>query len=162
MDKVLLDRIRCIHQDCYKLCQQAFGKDLLNSGNMGVFCQNEEEYQHFEQIRQEITLPSDNLKQKYFTLVEPIVVGDIAYQYLYIRQPDVSDYGKFLGDVDFYMPDADYLELKERLAEGETFSGAKMYDRTGWDMIQLSDPNIKSVAYVSTLEMAQKAHIKHD
>lgn len=161
MDKLaLVERIKQIHADCYQLCQQAFGKDLLNSGNMGVFCQNDQEYQLFSKIAQSLVLQSDNPKQKYFTLIEPIIIGEIDYQYLYIRLPDPSGYGKYLGDVDFYLPDADYQELKERLLEGEIIKNAQIYDRPGWDMIQLTDPNIKSVAYVSILDMTQKVHVK--
>ena len=42
----------------------------------------------------------------------------------------------------------------------ELIKGAEMYDRPGWDTIQISDPNINAVAYVSTKEFAEKVRVR--
>jgi 8-oxo-dGTP diphosphatase len=164
---LLFSTIQQIHLTCNQLCEQLLEKYLPNSGNMGVFCQSEEEYKHFTKLREELTQPSDNSNQKYYKLREPIIIpasGDIpetTYTHLYIRNLDPTPYGKYKGDVDFVIEQEEYKELKERVGKGE-IKGAEIYNRPGWDNIQLTDPTINAVAYISTMEMAEKVRIKFD
>lgn len=163
----LLYRIKKIHQDCFRLCKATLGEYLSVSGNIGIFCQSEQEHQDFTEIRKKLTELSDNPNQKYFLLKEPITIpaeGDIpqtTYTHLYIRKPDPSPYGKYLGDVDFVMETREYEELKENVKQGR-IKGTKIYDRPGWDTVQITDPSISSVAYISTQEFAEKVRVKFD
>lgn len=164
---LLFSAIQHIHVACNQLCKQILGEYLTNSGNMGVFCQTEEEYEKFTKLREELTEPSDNPNQKYYKLSEPLVIpanGDVpetTYTHLYIRKPDPTPYGKYQGDVDFVMDQDEYKELKEKVGNGEVKS-AEIYDRPGWNNIQLTDTTIGAVAYVSTMQMAEKVRIKFD
>lgn len=162
----LLRTIESIHFRCNKLCRLVLGKYLANSGNIGVFCHADDEYKLLTKVDEELTLPSDNPNQKYFRLRKPIVIafkGDIpkaTYTHLYIRKPDPTPYGKYLGDVDFVMESQDYLKLKNALLNGKVVKGAQIYNRPGWDTIQLTDSSIDVVAYVSTQEFAEKVRVK--
>lgn len=108
----LLEAIKHVHFECYKLCKQSFGYYLPNAGNMGIFCHYDDEYETLINIRQELTESSYNLNQKYFRLYDPIVipatsdVPETAYTYLYIRKPD--PYRHHVGDVDFYLEPEKY------------------------------------------------------
>src|SRR3990167_7388017 len=105
-----------------------------------------------------------NLYQKYFRLHNPIVIparGDVpktTYAYLYIRRPD--QYRAQVGDVDFVIGDKEYLELKESLQKGSQINGAKIFDRPDLDMVELSDPDIDALAYVSIRAMTEKVRVK--
>jgi hypothetical protein len=107
---------------------------------------------------------SDNLNQKYFRLHSPIVIparGDVpetTYTYLYIRRPD--QYRAQVGDVDFVIDDEKYIELKKSLQSGSQINGATIFDRPDLDMVELSDPDIDALAYVSTRAMTEKVRIK--
>lgn len=133
---------------------------------MGVFCHDDDEYERLMKIRDEITEPSDNPDQKYYRLIQPIIIPvkddipETTYTELYIRKPDTTSYGNYIGDVDFYLEPQEYLKVKNSLLEGVEIKGARIYDRPGWDMIQLFDPNISSVGYVSTKDMTEKVRIK--
>ena len=52
-------------------------------------------------------------------------------------------------------------QLKKEIVTNP-IEGVVMYDRPGWDTIQITDPGISSVAYISTMEMAIKARVKFD
>ncbi len=160
----LLEAIEYIHFACYKLCKQSFDKYLPNAGNMGVFCHYDDEYEQLVEIRKEITEPSDDPNQKYFLLYKPIVIAskdDIpktTYTHLYIRKPDI--YRAQTGDVDFYLEQKQYQELKQSLIDGKAVKGARIFPRNDLDMIELYDPNIDALGYVSTNQMSQKVHKK--
>lgn len=151
----LMGRIKCVHEDCWGLCLKIIGRPLLVAGNIGVFCQNEEEYRKFARLSQELCESSDDPNRKYFRLKSPMVSGEATYTWMYIRRPDLTDYGKYLGDVDFVMESGEYQKFKGNLPVG-----AVVYDRPGWDMVQLSDPSIASVAYVAIKEMAERVRVK--
>ena len=161
----LLKLIKQIHTDCHKLCKQSLGTYLPVAGNIGIFCQSESEYNIFTELREKIAELSDNQDQKYYKLCNPINIPEnkeipqATYTYLYIRKPDSTPYGKYPGDVDFVLELSDYTKLKESVSKGE-IKGAEIYDRPGWDTIQITDPNFKSVAYVSTKEFAEKVRVK--
>jgi hypothetical protein len=160
----LLEAIRHIHFECHKLCRQSFGHYLPNAGNMGVFSHYDDEYELLINIRKELAEPSNNPSQKYFRLYEPIVIPpqddipETTYTYLYIRRPD--PYRHHVGDVDFYLEQGEYSELKQSLLSGKKMKGARVFDRADLDMIELYDPDIDALAYVSTNHMTEKVRIK--
>ncbi len=160
----LLEAIKYIHFACYKLCKQSFRKYLPNAGNMGVFCHYDEEHTGLVEIRKQIAKPSDDPNQKYFELYEPIVipvqdgVPETTYTHLYIRKPDI--YRAQVGDVDFYLEQDEYDKLKAELAGGKVVPGARIFPRNDLDMIELYDPDIDALGYVSTNVMSEKVRIK--
>ena len=160
----LLEAVKYIHVACNKLCNQTFGKSLPNAGNVGVFCHYDDEYQQLVAIRSQIAEPSDEPNQKYFKLHEPIVIpaeGDVpktTYTHIYIRKPDI--YRAQVGDVDFYLDQAEYDALKADLQRGKPIPGARIFPRNDLDMIELYDPDVDALAYVSTSTMSEKVRIK--
>lgn len=161
----LVEAIKHTHFECYKLCKQSFGRYLPNAGNIGIFCHYDDEYDFLTKIRKELTEASNNFNQKYFLLHEPIVVpanGDIpetTYTYLYIRRPD--PYRSQVGDVDFYLPQTEYNELKQQMLEGKKqLKGARVFDRPDLDMIELYDPDVDALGYVSTSTMSEAVRMK--
>lgn len=160
----LMEAIKHTHFECFKLCKEAFGKYLPVAGNMGIFCHYNNEYEFLTKLREEMTEKSDNFNQKYFRLHEPIVIpaqGDVpetTYTYLYIRRPD--QYRAQVGDVDFVIDDNGYIDLKESLQNGAQINGAKIFDRPDLDMVELSDPDIDALAYISTQAMTEKVRVK--
>jgi hypothetical protein len=156
----LIEAITHIHFACFELCQDAFGKALPVAGNIGVFCHYDDEYKFLTQLRKELTEESENFNQKYFKLHEPIVVpakGDApetTYEYLYIRHPD--PYRAQAGDVDFVLEVREYSELKQSLLDGKKIKGARVYSSPTLDMIELYNPDIDALGYVTTNTMAEK------
>ncbi|MDQ5969492.1 MAG: hypothetical protein QG593_8 [Patescibacteria group bacterium] len=164
MIEELKKRIDRIHLGGYRLCLNYFGEVLGNAGNMGVFCQSEEEYRDFSEERKKITKTSDNSDQKYFELIKPITYDknsynpEVIYTHLYIRRYDSEE--PHIGDIDFYLEGAEYENLKNRLLNGEIISGVRIYDRQDLDMIELYDDSNDVLAYVSTREMTERARVK--
>ena len=162
----LLEAITHTHFGCFELCHQALGKYLPVAGNMGIFCHYDDEYKLLTQFREKLTEVSDNLNQKYYRLHSPIAVparNDIPetiYTYLYIRRPD--QYRAQVGDVDFVIGDDEYKKLKDALQKGIQLNGAKVFDRPDLDMIELSNPDIDALAYVSTKAMTEKVRVKQN
>lgn len=162
--KELFEAVKHVHFACFELCKQAFGVYLPVAGNMGVFCHYPDEYRFLTKLREELTKQSDNFNQKYFRLHEPIIipakdgVPETAYTYLYIRRPD--QYRAQAGDVDFVLEDEKYDELKKSLSTGAEINGAKIFDRPDLDMIELSNPDIDALAYISTRTMTEKVRVK--
>jgi hypothetical protein len=160
----LLEAIKHIHFSCYKLCKESFNEYLPNAGNMGVFCHYDGEYEFLTKLREELTEASDNINQKYYRLHEQIVipaesgVPETTYTHLYIRKPD--PYRHHTGDVDFYLEPEKYVELKRSILEGSSVKGARVFPRTDLDMIELHNPDIDALAYVSTNIMTEKVRIK--
>ncbi len=160
----LFEAIKHVHFEAYKLGKQSFGYYLPNAGNMGIFCHYDEEYDFLITLRKQITEASDNVNQKYFRLHEPIVIpaeGDIpetTYTYLYIRKPD--PYRHHVGDVDFYLEQNKYDELKQAMLKGKNIKGARIFERTDLDMIELYDPDVDVLAYVSTNKMTETVRVK--
>lgn len=167
MDK-FLERVKHIHKDCNLICKQTIGKYLPVAGNIGIFCQNESEYKDFLDVKNTITKSSHNPNQKYFELIEPIIISgdseipESTYTYLYIRKPDPTPYGKYLGDIDFVLENDAYESLKQRVITGTLGDTVVLYDRPGWDTIQVTSPDVTSVAYISTKEFAEKVRVKFD
>ncbi len=158
----LIKRIHHIHAGCFNLVRESIGTYLPVAGNIGIFCQSEAEYEAFGQLAKALTEPSNNPKQKYFRLKEGIVINaeggqEYRYTYLYVRQPDKDS--PQAGDIDFVLDDSEFQLLKERVSNGEV-SNATVYERPGWDMVELSRNDIDALAYICTSEMAQKVRVK--
>ena len=160
----LLKAIEHIHFSAYKLCKQSFGCYLPNSGNLGLFCHYDDEFELLKKTRNEITEKTDNPELKYFTLLDPIVIAAkdgvpaTTYTHLYIRKPDVYRYQ--VGDIDFYLEDSKYQDLKNAMLGGKQVKGARVFERLDLDMIELYDPDVDVLAYVSTSTMTEKVRIK--
>jgi hypothetical protein len=160
----LLEAIKHTHFACYELCKQSFGAYLANAGNIGIFCHYDDEYKQLLAIRKELTESSNDPNQKYFKLYEPIVIAaqgdtpETTYTHLYIRKPD--PYRHHVGDVDFYLEQQQYDELKQSLIDGKQIKGARIFPRNDLDMIELYDPDVDVLAYVSTNTMTEKVRIK--
>lgn len=160
----LIEAVAYTHFACYKLCMQSFGAVLPNAGNMGVFCHYDDEYEQLVAIRKELTEPSDDPNQKYFQLYEPIVipakdgVPETTYTHLYIRKPD--PYRHHVGDVDFYLAQEEYDELKQSLLNGKVIKGARVFPRNDLDMVELHNPDVDALGYISTDTMTKKVRIK--
>ena len=163
-EQELLEAIKHTHFACFELCKKTFNKYFPVAGNMGIFCHYDSEYKFLTELRKKLTEESGNLNQKYFRLHNPIVIparGDVpktTYTYLYIRRPD--QYRAQVGDVDFVIGDKEYTELKKSLQKGSQINGAKIFDRPDLDMVELSDPDIDALAYVSTRAMTEKVRVK--
>ncbi len=159
----LLKAIAHTHFACYKLCKQSFGKYLPNAGNIGIFCHYNDEYEFLTKLREQLTEASDNINQKYYRLHKPITfpakggIPRTTYTHLYIRKPD--PYRHQVGDVDFYLEPEKYKSLKELVAKGEV-AGARIFPRPDLNMIELHDPDIDALGYISTHKMTEKVRIK--
>jgi hypothetical protein len=162
--KQLLEAIQYVHVACHRLCRQSFSEYLPVAGNVGIFCHYDSEYEQLTTLRQELTEPSDNVNQKYFRLHEPIVVPaqdgipEATYSYLYIRKPD--PYRAHVGDVDFFVGIDRYAGLKQSLENGEVIAGARLFPRADLDMIELFNPDVDVLGYVSTATMTEKVRKK--
>lgn len=161
----LVEAVKYTHFACYKLCKQSFGNYLPNAGNIGIFCHYDHEYEKLKDLQNKLCEMTDNFNQKYFRFHEPIVikaeddVPEATYTYLYIRQPDPYRYQ--VGDLDFYLEPEEYSKLKQSLLDGTgTIKGARAFDRADLDMIELYDPDIDALAYVSTHKMTERVRIK--
>jgi hypothetical protein len=131
---------------------------------MGVFCHYDKEYELLIKIRERLTKPSDNPNQKYFELYKPIIIpakGDVpktVYTHLYIRKPD--PYRHHAGDVDFYLEPVKYSALKKALQSGKLIKGARIFPRNDLDMVELYDPDVDALGYVSMKMMTEKVRVK--
>lgn len=163
-EEKLLEAIKHTHFACFELCKKAFNKYLPVAGNIGIFCHYDNEYKILTKLREELTEESDNFNQKYFCLHKPIIipsyenVPETIYTHLYIRKPD--QYRAQVGDVDFVIDDEKYIDLKKLLQDGLQINGGKIFDRPDLDMVELSDPDIDVLAYISTKAMTEKVRVK--
>ena len=163
-EEQLQEAIKHIHLSCYKLCMQSFGKYLPNAGNIGVFCHYDGEYEFLTKLREQLTVASDNFNQKYYRLHKPLVIPstddipETTYTYLYIRKPDPYRYQ--VGDVDFYLEPEKYDELRKSLLDGVKIKGARAFERSDLDMVELYDPDVDALAYVSQKSMTEKVRVK--
>ncbi len=160
----LIEAIQHIHAECFRLCKESVGEYLPVAGNVGFFCHYNDEYDVLTALRGQLTESSDNINQKYFRLYEPIVIPAIddipetIYTHLYIRKPDI--YRAQVGDIDFVMEPERYAEMKKRLESGEVISGARIFPRGDLDMIELYNPDVDALGYISVNEMTEKVRIK--
>lgn len=159
-EKRLWQAANHIHLQCHVLCKNTFGKILKNSGNLGIFCHYEKEYEFLTALSQKLTYPSDDPDQKYFLLKHPFTtkaqgeIPETTYTHLYIRKPD--PYRHHAGDLDFSLSPAQYLKLKQKFLDGKPLSGARIFPRPDLDMIELFNPDIDALAYVSQTQESIK------
>lgn len=160
----LIEAIEYLHVQSNKMCFDSFGMYLPNAGNIGIFCHYEEEFKYLTELRKELTYPSSNSDQKYFTLKQSIIVNskddiqDTEYKYLYIRKPKQES--SQVGDIDFYLEDNEFNRIKSDLLEGKLIRGARLFDRTDLNMIELFNPDIDVLTYVSTLSETERVRIR--
>lgn len=160
----LLEAIKYTHFACFELCKQSFGKYLPVAGNIGVFCHYEDEYTFLIELRKKLTEESNNVNQKYFRLYNPIVIparGDVPetiYALLYVRKPD--PYRFHTGDVAFVLEVEKYQELKKSLQNGKVIKGTRIFERPDLDMVELYDPDVDALGYVSPREMGERVRVK--
>jgi len=164
--KDLTQKLEHIYKGSKELLNLVMGKDYKSSGNIAIFAQSDDEFQILNKLKNQVTKPSENPNQKYFELIEPITFKYNDYPadtftHLYIRKFDPSDYGKYLGDIDFVCRDEEYKVLREQVQSG-LFNGAEIYGRPGWDNIQISSKDYDVLPYLGPLEMAIKARVKFD
>ena len=57
------------------------------------------------------------------------------------------------------MSDADYTEFKKS-AESGVVEGANIYERPGWDMVELKTLDSDVLPYICTKEMAEKVRVR--
>ena len=159
-----MEAVRYIHSVCYELCKNSFGRYFPNAGNMGVFCHYDDEYKFLTELRKKLTEESNNVNQKYFRLHNSIVVPahedipETTYTFLYIRKPD--PYRFHAGDVDFVLEEEKYQELKKSLQSGNIIKGARIFERPDLDMVELYDPDVDALGYVSPREMTEKVRVE--
>lgn len=143
---------------------KSFWKYLDNSGNLGIFCHYDDEYEKLVEIRKSLTEPSENPNQKYFKLHTPITyeahktAPRQIYTHLYIRKPD--PYRHHVWDLDFFLEPSEYQRLKSEFLDGKNLPWARLFPRTDLDMIELYDPDSDVLAYVSTNMMTERVRIK--
>jgi len=148
----LLKAIEHINYGCYALCKNSLGKILPASGNIGVFCHYDDEYERLLKFQKELTNLPQNPTQKYLPLKKPIIIPGLGgipetlYTHLYIRKPD--PYRSHVGDTDFEMSVKDYEELKEKIADGK-IKGARNPSHPTHDMVELFDPDSDVLGYIS-------------
>ncbi|MGV8169627.1 MAG: hypothetical protein ACP5N3_06250 [Candidatus Nanoarchaeia archaeon] len=164
--KQLIKAIKYTHFACHELCKQSLGEYLPNAGNIGIFCHYPEEYNALVKIREELAEHSDDPKQKYFKLHKPIRIGTkggvpkTVYTHIYIRKPD--PYRAQVGDVDFFLEPEKYAELKKSITQEAVIKGARVFERPDLDMIELYNPDVDALAYVSTKTMTEIVRIKQN
>jgi hypothetical protein len=158
MDKeMLFEAISYIHFESFKICHKILGYTLPNSGNIGVFCHFEDEFERLTKIRKDLTLESDNWNNKYFRLIKPIIIPNngivpkTTYTYLYIRKQERTHL--HVGDMDFYLQPDKYMLLKKTLQSGKTIKGLSIFDRPDLDLLRLSDPKSDVSVFVGTYQM---------
>lgn len=167
MDEVI-NILNQLHIESYELLKNEFNRFFPNAGNIGVFCQTNEEFDRLNKIKELITLKTDNTDQKYFPLIKPIVIPRIEnipetiYTHLYIRKPDPSPYGKYRGDIDFYTIEEEINEIMTTLKNNPKH-GLEIYHQNGvGDLIQISNPQLQTVAYISTKEITGNIRVRHN
>lgn len=153
----LFEAITYVHFESFKLLKKNLRCILPVSGNIGIFCHYEDEFERLVEIRKELTDLNDHWNQKYFRLYQPIVISakdyipETTYTCLYIRKPETTNI--HVGDVDFYLEPNRYKKLKDSLLSGKHIKGVKIFERPDLDLIRLSDPEIDVSVFVGTNQM---------
>lgn len=152
----LMEAIKHIHTECHKLCEQAIGTYLPNTGSLGIFTHYPEEFAYLKELQKTLTSAENPFNGKYFKLIEPITIPaqdqipEATYTHLYIRQPD--PYRAQVGDIDFYSPIEEFNTLKQRTSEG-LIPGARVYPGANLDMIELYNFDSDVLAYIDTYNL---------
>ena len=154
-----------LHVWCHELCKKAMGCYLPIAGNVGIFCQSQEEYEHLSTLAKTLTESSNNPDQKYFKLLEPCVFSDYqdipwaSYEYLYIRKP--AEDSPQLWDIDFVLPPEEFETLKSKIRSGDANPLLKIDEyRPGREMVMIYEDGADALPYISTREMAERMRVK--
>jgi len=153
----LQQAIKYIDISCVKLIEKVIGRHLPVAGNIAVFTHSDKEYKDLLNVAEKIAEPKTSTNQKYFRLMEPFLLGSNKYEWLYIRKPHADS--PQLGDIDFNLSEDEYKILKREVENGN-MKYTKIYNRPGWDMIEIVEPQAKVLPYISTLKMSEKARLK--
>lgn len=157
----LFETITYLHFESFKLLRQNLGYILPVSGNVGIFCHFEDEFERLIEVRKELTDIKNNWNQKYFRLHKPIVIPaehnipETKYIHLYIRKPEASH--PHVGDIDFYLEPNKYKALKESLLSGKEINGVKIFERPDLDLVRLFDSNSDVSVFVGMYQMSKVA-----
>lgn len=160
----LFEAIKYLHLECNKLCFEAFSRYLPNADNVGIFCHFDDEFKKLTEIKNSLVFPSKNPDQKYFTLMEPILIEQIdsipatEYKYLYIRKPRIDS--PQVGDIDFYFEDQEFEIIKQSILAGKVYKNARIYDRPDLNMIEILNPEADVLPYISTKSETERARVK--
>lgn len=144
--------LQYVHETYHALCLKTMGRYLPVQGLIVIFCHYDDEYQSLLKFREKQTNTQDHFLNKYFRLHEDITFtasGDTpsaTYRYLYIRQPD--PWRAQVGDLDFALPADEYQALKSELAQSPR-PGVRIFPRNDLDMIELYDPDLDVLAYIT-------------
>lgn len=156
----LFEAIKYTHFECFKLCKQSLGKYLPNSGNIGIFSHFDEEFTFLTGLRKELTVEAENWNNKYYHLIEPIVIAseggvpETTYTFLYVRQPDSNV--PQVGDVDFFLPLDEYTALKQSLTDNGASNGMRLANHPVLDMIQLDSEGSDVWGFVISHKMSDE------
>jgi hypothetical protein len=159
----LYERVRYIYQQCSLLVKESLGSVPPTAGNVAIFCQSDEEFEEYSKVAELLVHPSDNPNQKYFQLVEPIVIeatGELpgtTLSWLYIRKP--SPDSPKSGDVDYTLSQADYDKFKAEVSAGK-IKDASIYVRPGWDMVEFRNSAYDGLPYAGVQEMQEKVRVR--
>lgn len=164
-EKELLNTIEYLHIECHRLINKKLGKFLPVAGDVCIFCHFDDEYEKLTEISKDLVVSSKNQNQKYFQLKEPFLIPAkdeipaATYEWLYIRKPNPKS--PQVGDIDFVLTDEQYNELKESVTANQ-IKDARVYDRPGWDMIEILENEIDALPYICTKNMAEKVRVKFE
>ncbi|MEI6728370.1 MAG: hypothetical protein WCK98_01885 [bacterium] len=162
--KNLHERIEIVHKGAYNVCHEIFGEVFKNSGNIGIFCQTENEYKTFEQLATQLTKKSTDLNQKYFELLEPIKLDftneTISYTHLYIRKPEANNYGKNLGDIDFRLDKIKFESIYEKVLNKTLDPRVGIYIYKNLTMLEVKDLSTPALAYLAVPGTAEKMRFR--
>ena len=159
----VVEIIRRLHEECMEIVKETMGDYLPVAGNIAIFCQSDEEHQKLSLLANEMVQPNDNPNQKYFKLWQPIIIPEnngapeSIYEYLYIRQPSGDSPER--GDIDFVLSPDKYEDFKQQIESGKV-KNASIYNRPGWDMVEIRQPGATSLPYITTQEMAEKVRVR--
>lgn len=151
------EAVKYLDRESTELIKKVFGKNIAVAGNIALFSHSEIEYSFLKALTKDLIIISSNPRQKYFQLIDPIILGNNKYEWLYIRKPKVDS--PQVGDIDFVLGDDEYNFLKNKVAGGG-IKFARIYDRPNWDMIELFDPKSNVLPYITTKSMAEKVRLK--
>ncbi len=159
----LMKAIEYTHFTCFDLCKRVFGKYLPISGNIGIFCHFQYEFDFLTQLREELTDKTVNWNQKYYLLHNPITIPakdkipETTYTFLYIRRVDPEK--PQVGDADLVLEKDKFIELKNSCSENKTIHGVDLHYRPDLDMVKLSTKDTDVLPYITVKYMNENVKI---
>ena len=148
-EEQLLEAIKHVHFECFKLCKITLGRYLSVAGNLGIFCHDENEFGFLTELREKLTDSKDSFNGKYFRLHKPIIIPakddipETIYEYLYIRKPDELRYE--VGDADFVINENEF----EKIRKLKEINGVRIFDRPDLGMCGLSNADFDVLPFLT-------------